>query len=63
MKEKRIPNLLEVYKGVEIFDEPWSPIYPISTIERNVPVIGIIDHGHKSVEDAKKYIDEITKKS
>lgn len=51
---------IETYKGIEIWEQPNSKL-PITTVKNNVPVIGCLQVGHKSIEDAKAYIDKTEK--
>jgi len=51
-------EIIEIYKGIQIIRET-DPIPTYSTIEKNIPVIGEMETGHNSIEEAKKYIDKI----
>ena len=51
---------IETYKGIDIYHEPQSKL-PYTTVKNNVPVIGVLQVGHKSIEDAKTYIDKTQK--
>jgi len=52
---------IETYKGVEICKEldPKDP-RPFITIKQT-PVIGVLQVGHKTLEDARQYIDKTEK--
>ena len=52
---------IETYKGIEIWEDAPSKKLPITTIKNDVPVIGCLQVGHKTIEDAKKYIDKTEK--
>lgn len=51
---------LETYKGIEIWEDAKDTQRPFVTIQ-NVPVIGSLQTGHKTLEDAKAYIDKTAK--
>lgn len=53
-------NDTEIYKGIKIVktDDIQKPF---SVIQLNVPIIGVLETGHKDIDSAKKYIDKIKK--
>lgn len=50
---------IETYKGIEILYNEKGTARPYSTIQNNVPVIGTLETAHKTIDDAKLYIDKI----
>ena len=58
---EKTPSFIETYNGVEIWEESFNPIYPFTTKEHNIPILGTMEHGHKSLEAAKEYIDKTRK--
>lgn len=54
-------KVIEVYQGVKIVEDSGHPDYPVSTVEENVPILGEMVTGHRSIEKAKAYIDQIMK--
>jgi hypothetical protein len=51
---------LKTYKGVDIYSDPKDKKKPFYTVQ-NVPVIGSLQVGHSTIEDAEKYIDKTAK--
>jgi len=48
---------LETYNGIKIYFDGDSK-NPFVTVKENVPVIGVLQTGHKTLEDAKSFIDK-----
>jgi len=52
-------NYIETHKGIRIYEDITDKDRPITTVQTNVPILGTMENGHKSIEDAKKFIDSL----
>lgn len=48
-------NFLQTYNGVKIYKDAYK--HPFVTVQDNIPVIGQLQTGHKTLKDAKEFID------
>ena len=54
---KKIKN----YKGIDIYTDKKDANRPFMTVQTNIPVIECLNIGHKTLEDAIKYINNISR--